>query len=77
MNNPLPIPLLCLTGSHDGLVPAKVSASFVEKAKALNSPDVTYKIMEKGGHLDSASWCFENHQSWTIIKEWLLFLENR
>lgn len=77
LKKPIEVPVLCLQGSHDGLVKYQVANSFMQQAEALESPNLTFQILKNGSHLDSASWCFEQHESWTMIREWLLILEKR
>ena len=65
------LPTLILHGEKDGLVEYASTVSFYEKMKQEGAKDVWFETLPEGNHLDSASWCFENHPSHKILLDWL------
>lgn len=65
---PIGIPVVCVTGSDDLQVPAKVSARYVKAAQALGDP-ATLQVIEGEGH---DAFLTPTTQSWRLSRELVL-----
>jgi acetyl esterase/lipase len=71
------LPTLILHGIKDGLVEYSSIVAFYEKMKEEQAADIRLMTLPDGNHLDSASWCFENHPSHKIVVNWLAEMDSR
>lgn len=65
------IPVLCIHGTHDGLVPYTNALSFKEKLNKINNKILTFITVEKASHIETATWAYEDNYIRKAIKEWL------
>ena len=65
------IATLIVHPEKDGMVPLSSTESFVEKAKELGFVNIEFHVLSKMTHMDAASWCFKDHPSHVIVKDWL------
>lgn len=68
------IPVLCLHGTHDGLVPYEAARSFVRQLETQQTP-VEFHTIKGGTHLSvAAQWYYDRsnyHQQEEILLDWL------
>ena len=65
------IPTLIIHGTHDGLVKYRSVQDFYEKMKATGAAETEFVTLDRGTHLDAASWCFPDHRSNKTLMNWL------
>lgn len=65
------IPVLCIHGTHDGLVPYSSALSFQEKLNKINEKILTFIPLETASHLDTASWAIEDNDIRKVIIDWM------
>lgn len=65
------VPTLIIHGTHDGLVNYQSVREFYEKMKAESAREVRLITIERGTHLDAASWCFPGHPANRAVIQWL------
>ena len=70
------IPVLCVHGTHDGLVPFSSALSFTEKLKSINENILTFIPLNNTSHLKTASWAYADNDIRKIIIDWLKEREN-
>jgi acetyl esterase/lipase len=70
------IPVMCVHGTHDGLVPYSGALSFKEKLINFNYKNLTFITLKKASHLETAYWSIENNYIRKIIIKWLTQREN-
>ncbi len=66
-----PWPVLCIHGSHDGLVPQKASARFIEQLQEKHQGAVEYHVLDRGTHLDAVSWVYQDNTIRQTILNWI------
>lgn len=71
LQNDESIPVLCVHGTHDGLVPYANAKSFKNKLSKINENILTFVSVEKASHLETATWAIENNYIRKVIVEWL------
>lgn len=71
------IPVLIVHGNKDGIVEFATSTNFYKKLVEKGGTNIRFECLQNGLHLDSASWCFPNHPSSVIFKNWLESLESK
>lgn len=69
------VPVLCIHGTHDGMVPYSSALSFKEKLSKINEDILTFVTIEKASHLDLAKWAIEDDFVRKTIKGWLEMIE--
>lgn len=62
------IPMLCIQGTHDGMVPLRAAKSFVQNFSA---EVLTFHIIPGATHLDVGRWSFEDGAVRKYLVEWL------
>ena len=65
------VPVLCIHGTHDGLVPYSNALSFKEKLNEINDKILTFITIEKASHIETATWAYEDNHIRKSIVEWL------
>ena len=65
------IPVLCIHGTYDGLVPYSTAVSFKNKLSKINDSILTFITVEKASHLETASWAYEDNYIRKTIVKWL------
>ena len=64
-------PVLCVHGTHDGLVPYSSSLSFNNKLSEINKEILTFVTVKKASHLEIATWAIEDNHIRKVMVEWL------
>ncbi|MCU0348072.1 MAG: alpha/beta hydrolase fold domain-containing protein [Saprospiraceae bacterium] len=64
-------PVLILHGDMDGVVEFENSRRFYQRLLDFGSTNLRFETLQKGYHLDSASWCIPSHESSLVFKDWL------
>ncbi len=70
------IPVLCIHGTSDGLVPYSSALSFKNKLSVINNEILTFVTIEKASHLETASWAIEDNRIRKIMSDWLFQRED-
>ncbi len=65
------IPVFCVHGTHDGLVPYSSALSFSEKLNKINDETLTFITATKATHLETATWAFEDNPIRKTMIDWL------
>ncbi len=68
------LPVLCIHGTADGLVPATCAHSFVGQAGQNPGANLTFHLIEDGTHLDAGRWVFREDAERHQIIKWLQML---
>ncbi|MEL6867836.1 MAG: alpha/beta hydrolase [Bacteroidota bacterium] len=72
LNGDESLPVFCIHGSHDGMVPLAVAEGFLAVyPKEL----ITFHLLEKGTHLESGHWSFPDNINQERLLQWLEKLE--
>lgn len=72
----LNVPILCLHGAKDPLVPKEHFIDFIEEIKAKAKAETKLKILENRHHSDLAKLFFEEKAEDQEVREWLLKIDN-
>lgn len=65
------IPVLLIHGNRDGLVPYRNITPFITKLKSINPNLVRLHFIDKGTHMDTASWSYQDNDIRKAILSWL------
>ena len=64
-------PVLCIHGTHDGLVPIGASAGFIERLRGVHGGRVDYHVLDRGTHLDAVSWVYQENEIRQALLTWI------
>ncbi len=65
------LPICCVHGDKDGMVPLAAAARFIDKIKPIHSGILHFKILENSSHIDSASWVHSDNEVRQALVQWL------
>ncbi len=65
------VPILCLHGTHDGLVPLDSARSFISIAQRVAQSPVHFEIIPNGTHLDAGRWSYKSDACRKLVMTWL------
>ncbi len=71
------MPLLCIHGTADGLVPVACAHSFVHFAKEKLNANLTFHLIKNGTHLDAGRWVFREDAEREQLVRWLQALDEK
>lgn len=72
----LSVPVLCLHGAKDPLVPKEHSIEFTEGIEANAQAEAKLKILKQRHHSDLAKLFFEETAGEQVVREWLLTVDD-
>ena len=64
------LPILCIHGTADGLVPMACAKVFVHHAQEKNNSAITFHAIEGGTHLDAGRWVFREDAERAQLVGW-------
>lgn len=65
------LPICCIHGDKDGMVPVAAATQFIEKIKPIHSGVLHFKILDNSSHIDSASWVHSDNAVRQSLIQWL------
>lgn len=65
------IPILCVHGDHDGLVPLESARLFMKKVQSATASPARFEVIINGTHLDAGRWSYKRDAHSTLIISWL------
>lgn len=65
------LPLCCVHGAKDGMVPLEAARRFIERLESRQRGILRFEVLENGNHLDSGSWVHTDNEVRQIMEEWM------
>ncbi len=70
------LPVLCVHGTLDGLVPFGNSLSFVKRYREIAPEKIDFKILRNATHLDASRWSYQDDEVRKTLMNWLAKVED-
>lgn len=74
LNKELKVPVLCLHGQKDAMVPLPSIMPFLEEAKHLNY-NLTFHCINNGNHMSATRYIYQRGAEREVVEKWLQKLE--
>lgn len=65
------LPLCCVHGEKDGMVPLAAAHGFIQHLQPRQKGPLQYEVLKNGSHLDSGSWVYATNEVRAIVVDWL------